>query len=124
MLFRSRENCAEFCNHQHVFTVNDTLTVTQEFTTAGSNYGCAEQVADGTVPNQYGTWVLGRGGWCPGKQVDPFSADLTDAVDLTGENTLTYQGQFEGETYVPVPYDSGQGFGAVTVEATWLVYYQ
>jgi hypothetical protein len=117
-------NCAEFCNHQHEFTVNDSLSVMKEELEAEDTYGCGVQVADGTVPNQYGTWVLGRGGWCPGKQVDPWSADVTAAVDLTGTNTITYQGLYEGETYVPVAHDSGQGFGAVIVANTWLVYYQ
>ena len=42
----------------------------------------------------------------------------------SGENTLSYAGLFEGETYVPEPYDSGQGFGATIVANTWLVYYQ
>ena len=120
-----RENCAEFCNHQHEFTVNDTLTVMQEFTMAGSSYGCAEQVGTGTVSGQYGTWVLGRGGWCPGRQVDPWSADLTSAVDFAGENTIAYRGLFEGETYVPVPIDnSSGGFGGRADVATWLVYYE
>jgi hypothetical protein len=118
------ENCAEFCNHQHQFTVNGTQSWMEEFTMAGTNYGCADQVESGTVPNQYGTWVLGRGGWCPGRQVDPWSADVTGAVNLTGANTITYAGLFNGEPYVPVPYDSGQGFGAIIVANTWLVYYR
>lgn len=119
-----RENCAEFCNHQHEFTVNDTLSVTQEFTIAGTSYGCAEQVGSGTVPNQYGTWVLGRGGWCPGRQVDPWSADLTSAVDFSGENTIAYLGLFEGETYQPVWVENGSGFAGRADVASWLVFYE
>lgn len=120
-----RENCAEFCNHQHEFTVNDTLTVMQEFTMAGTAYGCADQVGSGTVSGQYGTWVLGRGGWCPGRQVDPWSADLSSAVDFGGENTIAYRGLFEGETYVPVPIDnSSGGFGGRADVASWLVFYE
>jgi len=119
-----RENCAEFCNHQHEFTVNDRLTVMQEFTIAGSSYGCAEQVGSGTVPNQYGTWVLGRGGWCPGRHVDPWSADLTDGVDFGAENIITYRGLFEGEDYVPTWLENGSGFAGRADVATWLVYYQ
>jgi hypothetical protein len=119
-----RENCAEFCNHQHEFTVNDALTVMQEFTIAGTEYGCAEQVSSGTVPNQYGTWVLGRGGWCPGRQVDPWMADLTSAVDFSGENTISYRGLFEGEDYVPTWVDGGTGFAGRADVATWLVYYE
>lgn len=118
------ENCAEFCNHQHQFTVNAADSFLEEFTMAGSNYGCAEQIGEGTVPNQYGTWVLGRGGWCPGRAVDPWEQDITDAVDLTGANTLSYLGLYEGAPYVPVARDSGQGFGAVIVANTYVVYYE
>lgn len=121
---QDRENCAEFCNHQHAFRVNEAGTWMKEEPEAGSSYGCGDQVADQTLPNQYGTWVYGRGGWCPGKQVDPWSADVTSAVDLAGSNTITYQGLFEGATYVPVPYNSGSGFGATIDGATWLVYYR
>ncbi|MFN7142810.1 MAG: peptide-N-glycosidase F-related protein [Myxococcota bacterium] len=119
-----RENCAEFCNHQHAFTVNDRLVVTQEFPEAGTPYGCAEQVGSGTVPNQYGTWVLGRGGWCPGRHVDPWSADVTEAVDLAGGNTIAYRGLFEGADYVPTWVSTGTGFAGRVDVASWLVYYQ
>ena len=121
---QDRENCAEFCNHQHEFTVNAAQSYLEEFTMAGTDYGCAEQVSEGTVPNQYGTWVLGRGGWCPGRAVDPWEADITDAVDIGASNSMQYRGLFEGDTYVPVPYNSGQGFGATIVANTWMVYYE
>ena len=121
---KDKANCAEFCNHQHEFTVNGAASFTEEFTMAGSAYGCAEQVEQGTVPNQYGTWVLGRGGWCPGRHVDPWTADITASVSLGAANTLDYRGLYRGETYVPEPYDSGQGFGATIVANTWLVYYE
>ncbi len=121
---QDRANCAEFCNHQHEFTVNGGGAYLDEFPMAGTDYGCAEQVESGTVPNQYGTWVLGRGGWCPGRQVDPWSADVTADVNLTGENSIVYRGLYEGEAYVPQPYDSGQGFGARVDVNSWLVYYQ
>lgn len=121
---QDRENCAEFCNHQHAFTVNGAETWTQEFPEAGSAYGCAEQVAQQTVPNQYGTWVYGRGGWCPGKQVDVWSADVTSAVEVGAENVVEYRGLFEGQEYAPEPLDSGSGFGARIDLASWLVYYE
>jgi hypothetical protein len=56
--------------------------------------------------------------------VDPWSADITASVDLEGSNSLDYRGLYRGETYVPEPWDSGQGFGASIVANTWLVYYQ
>jgi hypothetical protein len=121
---QDRENCAEFCNHQHEFTVNGEGPWLKEEPEAGNSYGCQDQVGVGTVPNQYGTWVYGRGGWCPGKQVDPWSADVTSAVDVGAENTIAYRGLFDGEPYVPVPHDSGQGFGANIDAQTWIVYYE
>ena len=47
-------NCAEFCDHQHQFQVNDGEVVTKTHPEAGTAMGCAEQVAIGTVPNQSG----------------------------------------------------------------------
>ena len=50
-----RDNCAEFCNHTHHFTVNGTEYV-KEHEEAGRAEGCVEQIEEGTVPNQFGTW--------------------------------------------------------------------
>lgn len=121
---KDRANCAEFCNHQHEFTLNDAQSWMKEEPEAGSSYGCGDHVVDQALPNQYGTWVYGRGGWCPGMQVDPWSADVSGAVDLGGENVIRYRGLFQGAPYVPEPYDSGSGFGADIDAATWLVYYR
>ena len=105
------ENCAEFCNHTHHFTVNGVEYV-KEHPIAGVIDGCVQQIEQGTVPNQFGTWPFGRGGWCPGKQVDPWVVDVTDVV-VPGETaTVTYRGLFEGDTYVPEASGSGSGFGA------------
>ncbi len=116
------ENCAEFCNHQHRYTI-DGASFLQEFPMAGSSLGCADQVAEGTVPNQAGTWPFGRGGWCPGKEVDPWVVDLTEHVNLTGENTLTYEGLFNGAPFVP-NYDvaNSSGFRGRIDLASYLVY--
>lgn len=121
---KDRANCAEFCNHQHEFRVNDSGVFMAEFPETEDVYGCGAQVVEGTVPNQYGTWVYGRGGWCPGKQVDPFIAAVTDSVLFGEENAISYRGLFEGEPYVPEAYDSGQGFGAEVRVASWLVFYE
>lgn len=120
-----RENCAEFCNHQHEFVANAGQAHLLEFPEAGSTYGCAEQVATkGTIPNQSGTWVYGRGGWCPGLEVPPWYADVTADVDLAGENELAYRGLFEGGTYVPEdrPDESRTWFAARVDVQSWLVY--
>ncbi len=116
------ENCAEFCNHQHRYSLNGQSWM-QEFPMVGDDLGCAEQVAIGTVPNQAGTWPFGRGGWCPGKEVTPWTVDITAAVDLTGENTLSYEGLFEGAPFVP-DYDvpNSTGFRGRIDLASYLVY--
>ncbi len=80
-------------------------------------------MASGVIPNQFGTWPLGRGGWCPGLDVKPWVADVTDAVTIGGTNTVTYQGLFEGQTYVPKPGDPNSGgFGANINMASWVVF--
>lgn len=46
----------------------------------GSALGCAMRVKDGAVPNEHGTWLYGRGGWCDGLQVNPWRMDITKQV--------------------------------------------
>lgn len=52
---------------------------------SGSPLGCTTWVKHGAIPNEYGTWLYGRAGWCDGLQVDPWRTDVTNqvAVDLT-----------------------------------------
>ncbi len=117
-----RANCAEFCNHTHHFEINGDAYV-KEHPEAGTAEGCVEQVASGVVPNQYGTWPYGRGGWCPGLDVKPWVADITASLQ-PGENTLTYRGLFRGVDYVPEPSGGGNGgFGANINMSAYLVFY-
>ncbi len=83
-------NCAEFCNHAHTYGIGSD-TWSQAFEDAGSTSGCADTVDSGTVPNQAGTWWTGRGGWCPGRRVDPFVADVTDSVTPGQTATVSYE---------------------------------
>ncbi len=53
---------------------------------AGSPLGCAMRVSEGAVPNEHGTWLYGRAGWCDGLQVDPWRTDITSQVQ---QNTMT-----------------------------------
>ena len=46
----------------------------------GSALGCAMRVTEGAVPNEHGTWLYGRGGWCDGLQVSPWRTDITEQV--------------------------------------------
>jgi hypothetical protein len=87
--------CAEFCNHEHELSVNGQVHL-KEHPEAGTEEGCIEQLENGMVPNQPGTWWFGRGGWCPGQQVEPWIVDVTSDV-VPGETAeITYRGLFGG----------------------------
>jgi hypothetical protein len=84
-------NCAEFCVTSHHFFVNGSENVVT-LSDADSPSACMDQVDQGTIPNQYGTWWYGRSGWCPGKEV-PFEViDITSQVNIGQTNTIDYEG--------------------------------
>ncbi len=87
--------CSEFCNHQHEITVQGTALL-HEFPDAGTEEGCIPQIEHGMVPNQGGTWWYGRGGWCPGQQVDAWVEDVTDLVTPGETATFSYRGLYAG----------------------------
>jgi hypothetical protein len=91
-------NCAEFCNHTHVFTVNGVEHL-KEHPLAGGTMGCLDRVGQGITPNQYGTWPYGRGGWCPGMDVAPWVVDVTDEVQPGEVATLSYRAGVDGQPY-------------------------
>jgi len=92
-------NCAEFCNTTHHFTVNGTEN-TLDFTPWITNQrGCMDQVDQGTVPNQYGTWWYGRSGWCPGKEVQMVMTDVTSQVTPGTDATIDYHGYYMESDY-------------------------
>ncbi|HHH30444.1 MAG TPA: hypothetical protein ENK57_19175, partial [Polyangiaceae bacterium] len=88
-------NCAEFCDHQHAFTVGSS-TYTKTHPVAGTEQGCMDAIAGGMIPNQGGTWWFGRGGWCPGQQVEPWVVDVTGDVTPGQSVTVSYQAFFNG----------------------------
>ncbi len=110
-------NCAEFCDMDHIFTVNEASDeeVVVDFPDAGSTWGCLEQVAEGTVPNQYGTWWYGRGGWCPGKHVPVELHDITALVTPGEDASITYRVERDGSDY------QATSSWAHTDVAAWLV---
>ncbi|MEO7331022.1 MAG: peptide-N-glycosidase F-related protein [Minicystis sp.] len=86
--------CSEFCNHQHEFSVNDKAHL-EEFKGAGNDNGCIAHLDNGMTPNQAGTWWFGRGGWCPGQQVDPWVMDVTADVIPGQTATVSYRGLYK-----------------------------
>ena len=125
--FGDLANCAEFCNHTHHFTVapptGPAQTWVRDNPWVGNFYGCAEQVDLGTVPNQFGTWTLGRGGWCPGLDVKPSVWDITAQAKPGTTATVSYQGLFQGKEYVSQPGQGG-GFGAYIDMDSWIALYE
>ncbi len=91
-------NCAEFCNVTHHFIVDGTDNV-RAFPGAGTTFGCMDQVDEGTVPNQYGTWWYGRGGWCPGKEVPIVMIDVTGQVTPGTDAVFEYEAYYMGGDY-------------------------
>ena len=89
-------NCAEWCEHQHEFTINGQDVHLREFPGEVTGQRCAEAVDEGVVPGQWGNWTPGRAGWCPGLPVQPWIVDITDQVTLDAPNTVEYVGMFNG----------------------------
>jgi hypothetical protein len=111
----STNQCAEFCDHEHEFTVG-AATHLASFPEAGTELGCIDMIEDQMTPNQSGTWWYGRGGWCPGAPVLPFSADVTAEVAPGGTATVGYRGLYDGDT-------APDGSGDIVLNA-WLVVYE
>ncbi len=133
---RDMANCAEFCNHTHHFRVNDGPAHIKAHPETDDIVGCVRQVPQGVTPNQAGTWVYGRGGWCPGQDVPPWRADITADVRPGAPNHIRYRGLFRkaGETdlsgasdveYVAQanPDAADSGFDARIDLTSWLVFY-
>lgn len=63
----------------------------------GTPLGCANQVPTGVEPNQHGTWLYGRDGWCDGRNVFPWIIDITQQIQKGQEtNVINYFGWFKG----------------------------
>ena len=88
-------NCGEFCVTSHHFIINGKYQYVQTFSNAGTTLGCARRVLSGVEPNEHGTWLYGRDGWCDGQEVMPYVVDITDDVHQ-GTNNVTYFGWYNG----------------------------
>ena len=71
--------------------------------------GCAEEVDTGVVPNEYGTWLYGRDGWCNGREVAPWVVDVTADLRTAprANATLTYTALWCANATVCAPPDPG-----------------
>ena len=122
-------NCAEFCNHEHRFSMNGQV-VQEDFPMAGNatvssdREGCAKETDAGTVANQKGSWPYGRAGWCAGQDVKPWIWDITNWVNWSGgTNSLQYQGLYNGVNYVPQNEQSSGTNQDIRV-TSYIVYYE
>ncbi len=111
-------NCAEFCDHQHQFTVGAS-TYTKDFPMAQTQKGCITDTANMMTPNQGGTWWYGRGGWCPGAPVVPYVVDVTKDAPAGQTVSVSYQGMLNGNT--PPAADAG-GTGNIDMVSYLVVY--
>jgi len=106
--------CAEFCEQVHTFGIGSE-SWEQVLDNAGTEAGCRDDVENGTVPNQAGTWWFGRAGWCPGKRVDPYVVDVTDQVTPGETATVSYSATILGD-------EPESGLGSNEMRS-WLVFH-
>jgi hypothetical protein len=80
------ENCAEFCERDHTFTVNGT---------AHTETIWRDDCRTTAAPDQQGTWQYSRAGWCPGASAYDVTFDLGDVSDVDtlnlGYDVATYE---------------------------------
>ena len=120
-------NCAEFCNSKHNFEVNGgMLNFDIAYPNASSSNYCMQlsTIAQGVVPNQYGTWGYGRAGWCPGLDVKPFVTDITDYVIMGDENIMDYTAcRVSGANCVEPPICQGDGYCPEIAFTSYIIFY-
>ena len=101
----------EFLPTSHAFVFNsapldgpfNTSAVAYDrFMLAGLEEGCVPKVGVGSCPNQHGTWLYGRNGWCDCLDVVPVVWDVTNAVSLDPSVQQTVR-------YFALSYDVGGG---------------
>eukprot|EP01090_Pellita_catalonica_P014386 TRINITY_DN3664_c0_g1_i1.p1 TRINITY_DN3664_c0_g1~~TRINITY_DN3664_c0_g1_i1.p1 ORF type:complete len:363 (+),score=40.22 TRINITY_DN3664_c0_g1_i1:510-1598(+) len=83
---------AEFINTTHNFTVNGQDSNVIRFDHAGTEFGCTRNVKSGALPNEHGTWLYGRDGWCDGEDVVPHVFDITAQISRSKVNFISYEG--------------------------------
>lgn len=88
-------NCAEWCDHRHTFSVGGTAleTIRSEMI-AGVRDGCALRANEGVPPGQWGNWPQSRAYWCPGLPVPAERIDITANVTPGSPVEVDYSGSF------------------------------
>jgi len=112
-------NCAEFCDHEHHFTIGE-HTDYEWHPIVYSSTGCEDSVHQGVVANQFGSWPYGRAGWCAGMDVKQWTLDITSWVTPGDTATLSYRGLFNGAEYEPTG-ETSQAGRRIHAEI-WVVY--
>ena len=106
--------CGEFCATEHTFRFDGGAPITKQQLLPATNQqlGCAEEVDLGVTPNEYGTWLYGRDGWCNGRPVLPWVVDVSEQVIAnrtsgTRSVTLEYTASWCSSPGVCAPADPG-----------------
>jgi len=113
-------NCAEFCDHEHHYYIGNNHAY-EWHPIVSSSTGCENEINNGVVANQFGSWPFGRAGWCAGQDVKQWTYDITNWVDMNATNELTYRGLFEGQEYQPT--GETQSGGRNIHAEIWVVFY-
>ncbi len=132
--FADDDKCAEFCDTVHHFEVQGSTPRQVSQPVAGTPMGCLDQVGDGVVPNQGGTWVYGRNGWCPGAPVPLTVLDISNEVaqarkraglDPQAEVSLTlrYWATVKGKDHAPGRSREGRDGDARLDVTSYIVFY-
>jgi len=116
-----QHGCGEFCATTHHFGLNGHSFVKNNSVPATNpQLGCTHYVATGVVPNEYGTWLYGRDGWCNGHPVSLWQMDVT-AASTVGSNILTYSGLWNGTLPDPGPPAAWQQAEPVIMASMYLM---
>jgi hypothetical protein len=113
-------NCAEFCDHEHHYYLDGNHAY-EWHPIVDDPRGCENEVSNGVIANQFGSWPYGRAGWCAGQNVEQWTYDITSWVDMIGGNNhITYKGLFNGQEYQPT--NTNGGSRNINAEI-WVVFY-
>jgi len=119
-----QHGCGEFCPTAHHFALNGaTFVKDNSLPETDPKLGCTRNVSTlGVVPNEYGTWLYGRDGWCNGSPVQLWRADVSAAAKWQGKtNTLRYTGLWNGTAPDPGPKAAWEQAEPVIMISVFLV---